>query len=336
MLATTATDSKVALEVLRSRLTPQRIASLDLFRGVLMFILIGADFLAAYPFAPAWFRHSPAFDSITLIDLGAPLFVFAVGISLGLVFLRCTTSSTVMVEMRRYVRRGLVLIAFGLIGSVLLHRSIRSDWEIYQTIGLAGIIALPFVTLRPRGRLAAAILLMLTFQAIARSEYGGWLRRVETGGLGGVLGGIAWAGVMLAGSTLSASLREGGRRLRLRLVIAGISSLAIAVVLRRLQPFDKLLVTASYLALSIGLSALALLLCDLASPRPRRWSLPFLVLGANPLLAFILQGLGFLALTALIPASSPVRTVLLALVLLYAVCYLGTGWLYHRRSFIRL
>jgi len=313
-----------------------RIASLDLFRGVLMFILIGADFLAGYPFVPAWFRHSAAFGSISIIDLGAPLFIFAVGVSLGLVFLRCTTNGMVTAEQRRYVRRGVVLIAFGIIGSVLLHRGVLSDWEIYQTIGLAGVIALPFITLTSRGRLAAAALLILTFQAIGRSEYGAWLRRVETGGLGGVLGGLAWSGVILVGSTVSASLREGGSGLRTRLITLGITALATAAVLRWFQPFDKPLITGSYLALTIGLSALTLLFFVAVSSRPRRWFLPFTVLGANTLTAFILHGLGLLALTALFPPATPMRTVLIALVGLYAFCYAGTGWLYWRQRFIRL
>jgi predicted acyltransferase len=313
-----------------------RIASLDLFRGFLMFILIGADFLAGYPFVPDWLKHSTVFGAISLIDLGAPLFIFAVGISLGLVFLRCTTDGLIAAEQRRYVRRGFVLIAFGIIGSALLHRDIIRDWEVFQTIGLAGIIALPFITMPPRGRLAAAILLMLTFQAIGRYEYGDWLRRSDVGGLGGMLGGIAWAGVILAGSTVSASLREGGPRLRSLLVTMGIVGLVVAVALLSFQPFDKRLVTASYLALTIGLSAFTLLLFVAASCRPRFRFLPFTVLGANALTTFILHGLGLLALTALIPSSSPMGTVLIALAVLYAICYTGAGWLYRRRMFIRL
>jgi predicted acyltransferase len=313
-----------------------RIASLDLFRGFLMFVLIGADFLAGYPFVPAWFKHSTTFGSISIIDLGAPLFVFAVGISLGLVFLRCTTNGGMVAEQRRYVRRGVVLIAFGIIGSTLLHRGIHIDWEIFQTIGLAGIIALPFITLPSHGRLAAAALLILTFQAIGRSEYGDWLRESDVGGLGGILGGIAWSGVILAGSTISAPLREGGPRLPSRLITLGALGLVIAAALRALQPFDKRLVTASCLALTSGLSVLTLLLFVVVSSRPRRWLLPFTVLGANALTAFILQGLGLLALTALIPAFSPMGTVLVALAGLYALCYAGTGWLYRRQRFIRL
>jgi len=314
-----------------------RIESLDLFRGFLMLILIGADFLACYPFVPGWFKHSAVFGSISIIDLGAPLFIFAVGISLGLVFLRSTTNGAIAAEQRRYVRRGIVLIAFGIIGSALQHRGILRDWEVLQTIGLAGIIALPFITMPPRGRLAAAVLLMLTFQAVGRSEYGDWLRQSDVGGLGGMLGGIAWAGVILVGSNVSAPLHAGGPRLRMLLLTMGTTGLVAAVALLAFQPFDKRLVTASYLALTIGLSAFTLLLFVVAaSSRPRTWFIAFTVLGANALIAFILHGLGLLGLTALIPASSPTWAVMIGLAVLYAICYAGAGWLYRRRRFIRL
>lgn len=84
-------------------MTP-RIEALDEFRGLLMFILIAADFLAGYTFVPAWFKHSQTFGTINIIDLGAPLFIFCVGVSLGLVFLRCSTNDEVVAANRRYVR----------------------------------------------------------------------------------------------------------------------------------------------------------------------------------------------------------------------------------------
>jgi predicted acyltransferase len=151
-----------------------------------------------------------------------------------------------------------------------------------------------------------------------------------------MLGAIAWAGVILVGSTVSASLCESGPGLRPGLITVGAAALAVAVALRAFRPFDKWLIMASYLALTIGLAPFALLLFVAAPSRPRPWFIPFTVLGANALTAFILHGLGPLALTALVPSSSPMCAVLIALAVLHATCYTGAGWLYRRRTFIRL
>lgn len=313
-----------------------RIESLDLFRGVFLFILIAADYLSFYTFVPDWFKHSKLFGTISIIDLGAPLFIFAVGISLGLVFLRCATGEEIAAASSRYVRRGLVLIAFGVIGSVIQHKGIVRDWEIFQTIGLAGIVALPFITLPPRTRIAAAVLLMLTFQAIGRYEYGDWLRHADVGGLGGILGGLAWAGLILVGSTVSAPLRSDPKKTRAVLVTMGLAALVVSALIMPFQPFDKRLATLSYLALTTGLAAFALLACIAVTRKTRVRLLPFTILGSNALVTFIVHGIGLLALTTLIPASSPMRTVLPALAVLYASCYASAGWLYLHRMFVRL
>jgi predicted acyltransferase len=323
-------------EKMSSPAVPPRIEALDEFRGFLLLLMIAANFLLSYKFVPDWLKHSTVFGKITLTDLGAPLFIFAVGISLGLVFRGINTATDLQVARNRYIRRGLVLIAFGVIGSVITHRPILRDWEIFQTIGLAGIIALPFITLTPARRIGAAVLLMLTFQAISRADYGVWLRQLDVGGLGGTLGGIAWAGIILIGSTVSQRLRDNGRPLRRQLLAIGLIAATLTVIIRPFQPFDKRLVTGSYLALTTSLAALTLWGFVEVTNRLRHRFWPFTVLGANSLVTFITHGIVILALQAAFPPTSPSSLALIALAALYAACFVVAGYLYHRRLFIRL
>lgn len=313
-----------------------RIESLDQFRGCLVFLMIAANLLAGYEVVPDWLKHSPSFGAIRPIDTGATLFLFTVGSSLGLAFERSRAARGVGATAWRFIRRDLVLIAFGVAGSLLGQRGITRDWEVLQCIGLASLVALPFVFLAPALQRVAGLFLILLFQAIGGLGYWHWLERHDVGGLGGIPGGLAWAGVILFASSLSGPLRSDWRRYRSSSVILGVVGIGAGWVLAWFQPMDKRLVTASYLAVTTGIAALAALAFALLARIPGFAFPPFKVLGVNALTLFMLHAVLVLAIQAVVPAGSPSATVALALLALYAACFGVAGFLYRGRLFIRL
>jgi predicted acyltransferase len=65
----------------------KRIASIDQFRGFAILLMVLADYFNNISTVPAWLKHAPDIG-YTLIDLVAPLFVFAIGLTYGMSFRR--------------------------------------------------------------------------------------------------------------------------------------------------------------------------------------------------------------------------------------------------------
>ena len=61
------------------------IAAIDQFRGFAILVMILADYLNNINSIPAWFKHAPDIG-YTIIDLVAPLFIFAIGLTYGISF----------------------------------------------------------------------------------------------------------------------------------------------------------------------------------------------------------------------------------------------------------
>lgn len=317
-------------------LSGTRIESLDIFRGCLLFLMIAANFLAGFNVVPYALKHSRVFGTLNFIDIGAALFLFTVGISLGLAFPISRSRQGTKVTLRRYVLRDLTLILFGITGSLLTSKGILRDWEIFQTIGLAGLIALPFVFLPSRWRFVAGVGLILVFQIIGSLGYWQWIKTADVGGLGGIPGGLAWAGIVLFGSSLSGLLRYDWQKFRSTSFIVGVLGIGVGLALTKFQPFDKRLVTGSYLALTTGIAALGAVVFGILTQRYGQKLLPLKILGMNPLVIFIIHGLAILAIEAFIPPVSTGGMVFFALAMLYAVCFAAALFLYRRKYFVRL
>jgi predicted acyltransferase len=169
-----------------------RIEFLDQFRGFTVLLMIVVNVLAEFTLTPAWLKHSMVLGTITIPDFVITMFMFIIGVALDLAFFRSRERRGAGRTMERFLRRGLLLIAFGLLGSLLLGRDLIGVWGVFQTIGLAGIIALPFMFLPPRVRPVTVLLLVAAYPAIVALGFGRWLEAHDTGRPGGIPGGLAW------------------------------------------------------------------------------------------------------------------------------------------------
>jgi len=204
---------------------------------------------------------------------------------------------------------------------------------VLETLGTAGLVALPFMFLAPDWRPTAAALSVLAYEVVARFGFRNWLTAHDAGHLGGIPGGLAWAGVVLLG-TYAGSLARAGNTRGLRAYCAALGILAVAggLVLNRFIPLHKPTVTPSYLLLVAGTAALALLLFSVPDLR----SLPFRVFGVNALAIFMLHGIVLVTVMTRVPASSPLLVAVLVVVGVYGLCGLVAGLLYRYRIYIRL
>ena len=60
-----------------------RVLSIDVFRGITIFIMVFVNELSGVENIPAWMKHLPAdVDGMTFVDLVFPAFLFIVGMSI--------------------------------------------------------------------------------------------------------------------------------------------------------------------------------------------------------------------------------------------------------------
>ena len=311
----------------------QRVEYLDQFRGFTVTMMILVNILAEFSIVPVWLKHAKVPGLITVPDFVIPAFLFVIGVSLDLAFTRSIAKYGPLRTTGRFIRRSLLLIGFGILGSVLLRHNIIREWGVLETLGGAGLVALPFMFLRPRWRPLYAVLLVGLYEVIARSGVRDWLATNDSGHLGGIAGALAWAGIVLLGSFAGNFIRTGNERgFRLSTAVIAVTGILAGLVLNLWLPAFKPLVTPAYLLTVTGAASGMLLLFSLLKPR----FLPFKVFGVNALAIFMLHGIVLVTVMKLMPASGSLPIVLMTLAGVYGLCWAVAGVLYRLRIFIRL
>jgi predicted acyltransferase len=306
---------------------------LDQFRGFTIALMILVNLMSGFTITPRWLKHATVMGSITITDFVITMFMFAIGVAMELTFslsrARIGTPRTVW----RHVRRNLLLIGFGLLGSVILRRDLVGEWGVFQAIGGAGLVVLPFMFLHPGYRVVAAVAMVGAYELIGAAGHWTWLLAHDTGHLGGIPGALAWAGVMLIASISGWFIRKRAEAgFRRSCVVIAVAGIGLALALRGILPVFKPLITVTYLLVTTGFAALILFIFAQLNLR----FLPLRVLGRNALAVFMLHGILVEAAPRLLSPASPVPVVLTALAVVYALCFLLAGLLYTRRISIRL
>jgi predicted acyltransferase len=177
-----------------------RVTSIDVLRGITIFLMLFVNDLAGVPEAPSWLKHAPASaDGMTIVDLVFPAFLFVMGMSIPAAIGRRIAAGQhmLMVVLHSLIRTGSLL----LIGVLMVNtpNAARMGWPegIWSLLMYLGVFmvwhSLP--ARRPHGRILSLVLriagaLLLIFLAWQfRSAEGYWLRPQWWG----ILGLIGWA-----------------------------------------------------------------------------------------------------------------------------------------------
>jgi heparan-alpha-glucosaminide N-acetyltransferase len=101
--------------------TARRIVSIDIFRGMTMFLMIWANSWNEPPFRigglPEWLRHAPAsLDTMTFVDVIWPAFTFSVGLSIPIAIAnRIGTGQSCLKIARHILTRSTAMLLLGII-----------------------------------------------------------------------------------------------------------------------------------------------------------------------------------------------------------------------------
>lgn len=277
-------------------LQTDRLGAIDQYRGFAILLMALADYLADVTAVPAWLKHAPDIG-YTVIDLIAPLFVFAIGLTFGLSFRRRAARAGWWPAYEHFITRNLALIGLGFLltlggGLTGVYRS-TVNWGLLQALGAAGLMALVVIRLPAIGRAAIGVALLAAYQVLLDRF---WLADVVAAPHNGPWGALSW-GAMLILATVLADLYHGDASV-VRDPAAGrraypwvsLGVLAAGLALAFLVPVSKNRASASFAALSLGLSALVFYGFHLLNTRTRLRPPVLAAWGRNALLLYLLHG----------------------------------------------
>jgi len=277
----------------------ERLEAIDQFRGFAILLMVLADYLAKPQAVPAWLKH--AHDvGFTVIDLIAPLFIFAIGLTYGMSFRRRLARSGGWQTAVDFVRRYCALIGIGflltLLGDLTGVYPSTVNWGLLQAIGAAGLLTLLVIWLRWPWRLVAGLALLAAYQVLLDRF---WLQNVLDAIHGGPWAAFAWGSMLILSTVLADFYHD--KALRRFFPWASLALLVTGIGLMFLVPVSKNRVSGSYVLITVGASALIFGLFHLIESR---WRMRIPVLsewGKNALLLYLLHGV-LIGVFALPPA----------------------------------
>ncbi|HVO39779.1 MAG TPA: heparan-alpha-glucosaminide N-acetyltransferase domain-containing protein [Spirochaetia bacterium] len=275
----------------------QRIEAIDQYRGIAVILMVIANYLADVTTIPGWLKHAPDIG-LTVIDLIAPFFIFAIGLTYGDSYRARAERDGMGKAGGHFLRRFLALIGIGAIisaGEVLVGKSASPiSWGVLQAIGVAGLATLLVIGLPPLWRALVGVAILGAYQLLLDVS---WLSTVLHSEHGGLEGALSWSGMLIL-STVIADVWRRNRVGEIGAAWPSAVSLAGGLLLSLVAPISKNRVSASYVLVSLGASGLLFSLVLLAvnrlglRPAYLRWW------GVNPLLLYIMHYL-LLALVVL-------------------------------------
>lgn len=266
----------------------RRIPSIDQFRGFAILLMALANYMGGVSIIPPWLKHAPDIG-LTIIDLIAPFFIFAISLTYGISYRRRVERSGAFQAANQFFTRYMAITGLGaLISAVetaVNPNSSGIDWGVLQAIGTAGLLTLAVIRLRPVARLAVGLTGLAVYQVVLDRFL---LDLTMRSPHGGIFGSLAW-GVMMILGTVLADVFHGSERSRRLFPLASLVALAGGLLLAVLFPISKHRVSSSYVLVTLGASALLFWVFQVLSNR-FHWKGYFLVVwGKNPLVLYFLH-----------------------------------------------
>jgi predicted acyltransferase len=310
-----------------------RINSIDQFRGFSIISMILVNYLAFYECTPTFLKHAKI-TGITFADLVAPFFLFI----LGMMF-RGSLLSRIQKGGKRkaYIhaaRRYALLILIGMAGGCAGKMKLTFDWGILQTIGLAGLIALPVMALNIKARIISLLVVLTVYHVLIVPHFSKLIINSENGG---PLGAVSWSVIIILSGISGEFFKKADIKKSAReMFCLGMLLLSAGYLSQFILPVSKPLVSGSYLLSSCGISIFVFLVF-LFIVDQKNINIPTLTaLGKNALLIFLLHYILVKAGHVLVPVNSKSIYVGLAALTIYVLCFLMSFILDKKGLYLKL
>jgi predicted acyltransferase len=318
---------------------PGRISSLDQYRGFAILTMALANYMGGASVIPAWLKHAPDIG-LTVIDLIAPFFIFAIALTFGQSFLRRFEREGGFKACSQFITRYLAIIGLGAIisaGETAFGENPSGiDWGVLQAIGMAGLVTLVVIRLPCIHRWIIGVGLLVLYQIILDRYL---LDLTILSPHGGLFGSLNWSAMLILGTAL-ADLFHSESGLKRAFPLASLAVLVVGIGLAFLVPVSKHRVSSSYVLITLGVSALLFLLFDWLSSRFKLKVRFLIVWGMNPLalyfLHYLLIGIFFLPGIPALYKIAPLWLVLLEMFVILAGVSVAAYWLDRRKIYLSL
>jgi predicted acyltransferase len=276
-----------SFEIVRNQTQPVdedgRIKAIDQFRGFAILLMVIINFGVTIQSVPGWLKHAPDVG-LYFADLGAPAFIYAIGLTYGLSFHRRKARDGLSAAIGHFIRRYLAILGIGAIfsaGKALLGMNDSAvDWGVLQTLGCCGLITLMVIRLPTGIRLGVGLGILLAYQLLLDTY---WLESVMNAPHGGLAGSLSWS-VILILATVFADLFHS-RDQRKYFPLLSLFFLIAGFVLALFVPVSKLRVSASYDLVTLGFCGIVFSEFYLTNFELKY----FAAWGKNPLLLYFLS-----------------------------------------------
>lgn len=198
--------------------TAQRVASIDVFRGLTILVMVFVNHLAGVEGVPAWAKHMPTdADAMSFVDAVFPAFLFIVGMSIPFALSRRDVREPGALEasLRHVLARatGLVVLGVFMVNAEDGHDDARMAWPI--AAWSLGVYACAWLVWGDFGRRAGRAVLwraagMAGFLVLAGAYRGIGAGAEMTHQWWGILGLIGWSYLVAATAWLAIGPRIAG------------------------------------------------------------------------------------------------------------------------------
>ncbi len=303
-----------------------RLESIDQFRGFAVLAMVIGNFIAGIAYIPAWLKHTPDIG-LTVVDLGAPWFIFAIGLTASLSAQRRVAADGWGKTIAHAFTRSMALVG---IGSILSAGEIAFglnpggiDWGVLQAIGVANFMTVLVIGRSAKVRLAVGLLLLWAYQLLL-DRY--WVGIVLLSRHGGIQGSLAWTAMLILATVLADLFHSPPHGWKIHALVSTLVLVA-GLGLSTWVAISKNRVTASYVLITLGVSGLLFMVFYMLTDHLRLRSSLLTACGKNPLLLYlihqVLLGLFVLPNNPAWYAAAP-----LWLVVLQATALVGAlGWI---------
>lgn len=316
----------------------ERSSSIDQYRGFAILTMVLANYMGGIKIIPAWLKHAPDIG-LTVTDLIAPFFIFAIGLTYGMSFRSRFTRDGAANTYTHFATRYLALVGIGALMSAGETAAGANpagiDWGVLQAIGVAGLITLMVIRLPVLYRALVGMGMLVVYQIVLDNYLLNLTLRSPHGGL---FGSVSW-GAMLILSTVLAELFHDAQSVKWFYWIT-LAITIIGIALAFLLPISKHRVSSTYVLVSTGVSGMLFAFFHLLADR---YHINFRLLSAwgnNPLtlyvMHYVLIGIFFLPSIPLLYSDAPLWLVLLEILFLITMLTLIATWMKRRKNFISL
>jgi len=196
--------SEEELTVDKTQVDRRRYYWIDHARGFIMLLLVITEFLPnaireGSEIGKFFLAHPPdekIVEYMNFFDIGAPAFIFIMGLLMPLSFLHRKERDGVSKAVRHMIiRYGIILILGFIVIFIDQGEIIKMEgdvliiyWDVLPSLGLVGLIALPLLWLKPKPRAIVATAMLVFYQFMLL--FGGWRKYAIFSIHGGIFGTI--------------------------------------------------------------------------------------------------------------------------------------------------